>query len=424
MKIKILSALSFFLLLFTEVYAAFPNENRVYDTNIRTVLMFRKGFEMAPPVMHLTQDEGLILSFDDLDGNMKKYKYTIVHCESDWKTSEEIKQSDYIDGYTEDYIVEAGYSFNTLVTYTHYTLSFPSESMKPTISGNYVIVVYLEDPGKPSFIKRFMVVERSALGVTGKINQATKMEDRLSKQKVDFTISYNGLKVYEPSRQIKVVVTQNDRWDNAIRDIKPRFVRNESLDYNYEDEISFQGGNEFRAFDIKSLVYQTERIRKIDKEGPVIVVYLLDDERRTFKRYVSEKDINGRKLVKNEERAENSDIEADYVWVVFTLPFDAYRSNGQIYLLGALTDWLLDTNSRMNFDFDRKVYTKSLLLKQGYYNYLYVFKDDNSPVADFSLVEGNHWETENEYTVWVYFREIGGQYDRLIATQDMNSLGQ
>ncbi len=376
---------------------------------------------MSMPVMRLTDDNGLILSFDDLDGDLKRYKYTIIHCENDWQTSEEIRQSDYIDGYSEDFIEQSDYSYNTLVKYTHYSFDFPSSVMRPSVSGNYVMVVYLDVPEKPSFTWRFMVAERTALGITGEILQATKMEDRLSKQKVDFTIQYNGMKIYEPVRQLKVVVTQNDRWDNAIRDIKPRFIRNESLDYKYEDEISFAGGNEFRAFDIKSLIYQTERIKKIDKEGPETRVFLLDDERRTFKRYATEKDINGRKLIKNEERAQNSDIEADYAWVNFFLPFDAIRSNGQMYLLGALTDWQLNDNSRMDFDFDRKGYTKTLLLKQGYYNYLYAFKEKTATQGDLSLVEGNHWETENEYTIWVYFRELGGQFDRLIALQNLNT---
>jgi hypothetical protein len=137
---------------------------------------------------------------------------------------------------------------------------------------------------------------------------------------------------------------------------------------------------------------------------------------------VTDKEINGRKLIKNEEHAQNSDIEADYAWVHFFLPFEAPLSNGQIYILGAVTDWQLNDSSRMNYDDQRKGYAKTLFVKQGYYNYLYVFKDNLTGRPDETLIEGSHWETENEYTIWIYYCPSGSQYDRLIAVQDLNTV--
>jgi hypothetical protein len=228
--------------------------------------------------------------------------------------------------------------------------------------------------------------------------------------------------INDPTREIKIVITQNDRWDNAVRGLTPRFVRGTSLDYTDEPQSLFNGGNEFRSFDIKSLLYQSERIRKIDYDKSGYNVYLLDDQRRTFKNYVTDKEINGRKLIKNEEHAQNSDIEADYAYVHFFLPFEMPLSNGQIHILGAVTDWQVNDSSRMNYDFQRKGYEKTLYVKQGYYNYLYIFKDNRTGRSDESLIEGNHWETENEYTIWVYFHPTGTQYDRLIAAQDLNTI--
>jgi hypothetical protein len=362
------------------------------------------------------------LSFDDLDGDLKHYKYTIIHCEADWTTSENLHVSDYIDGFREDNIEDFAYSFNTTVHYTHYSLDFPSRDLKPKISGNYLMVVFLDDPSNIVLTWRFMIMEASPIGITGNVHQASAMATHFTHQEVDFSIQMNGMKILDPTREIKVVITQNDRWDNAIRNLKPRFVRTESMDYDYDNENAFPGGNEFRAFDTKSLIAQSERIRHIDYDSGGYEVYLLDDARRTFKNYTSDKEINGRKLIKNEEYAQNSDIEADYAWVYFSLPMESIPSGGQLYILGSLTDWQLDDNNRMSYDYPNKRYYKKLYLKQGYYNYLYVFQDSKTKRSDLGLIEGNHWETENEYTVWVYYHENGGLYDRLIAVQDFISI--
>jgi hypothetical protein len=424
---KNLVFLSFFLAtgmmsLLAQVPERLPNENRVYGNKIKTVLLYKEGFEMSAPVMNLNSGEHLRLSFDELDPDLKRFRYTIRHCEADWTTSSELVVSDYIDGFQDDAINDFAYSYNTTANYIHYSLVFPTSNLRPKISGNYIIIVFQDDPDNVVLTWRFMAVENSALSVTANARQANNVSDRFTRQQVDFTIEYNGMTINDPTREIKIVITQNDRWDNAVRGLTPRFVRGTSLDYTDEPQSLFNGGNEFRSFDIKSLLYQSERIRKIDYDKSGYNVYLLDDQRRTFKNYVTDKEINGRKLIKNEEHAQNSDIEADYAYVHFFLPFEMPLSNGQIHILGAVTDWQVNDSSRMNYDFQRKGYEKTLYVKQGYYNYLYIFKDNRTGRSDESLIEGNHWETENEYTIWVYFHPTGTQYDRLIAAQDLNTI--
>jgi hypothetical protein len=419
--------LSFFLiagmnLAVAQVPDTLPNVNRVYDNMIKTVLLYKDGFEMSAPVMNISSGERLKLSFDELNSDLKRFRYTIRHCEADWTTSSELMISDYIEGFQDDAINDFGYSYNTTTNFTHYSLVFPTSNLRPKLSGNYIIIVYLDDPSNVVLTWRFMVVENTALSVAGNIHQANNVNDRFTRQQVDFTLEYNGMTINDPTREIKIVITQNDRSDNAVKGLKPRFVSGSSMDYTDEPQSLFNGGNEFRSFDIKSLLYQTERIRKIDYDKNGYHVYLLDDLRRTFKNYITDKEINGRKLIKNEDHAQNSDIEADYAHVHFFLPFEAPLSNGQIYILGAVTDWQLNDSSRMNYDFQRKGYEKTLFVKQGYYNYLYVFKDNKTGRSDESLIEGNHWETENEYTIWVYYHPAGIQYDRLIAVQDLNTI--
>ena len=408
--------------IFANPYQSPENGNQVLQPNIKTVLFFKEGFEMGAPVIRMNSAEKLKLTFDDLDADLKHYKFTILHCESDWSSSTDLRPNDYIDGFNEDNINDFAYSFNTTVHYTHYSLLFPTTNLKPRISGNYILLVYLDDPADPVFTWRFMVFESSPLGITGDVHQSNNMADRLTKQQIEFSINYNGMQIDNPGRNIKVVITQNDRQDNALRNIQPSFSRGESLDFSNNDAISFDGGNEFRSFDIKSLIYQTERIRTIRSDDKGFHVDLLDDARRTFKNYASEKDINGRKLIKSDDHAQNNEIEADYAWVNFTLPYQAMLSNGQIYLMGALTDWQFNENSIMSYNFEQKSYTRQLFLKQGFYNYMYIFKDKATNMYEISFIEGSHWETENEYTIWVYYRASGDLYDRLLVVQNLNSI--
>ena len=185
--------------------------------------------------------------------------------------------------------------------------------------------------------------------------------------------------------------------------------------------ISFKGGNQFRNFDIKSLQYQTEHIARISYDT-TNQVYLLADQLRTFKQYAFEKDLNGGYFIKNEDHAEFSHTEADYAWVHFFLPYPAMITTGTFHILGELTSWQLDNSSRMYFNPEHKGYELNLFLKQGYYNYLYALKENGKKQGDVSLIEGSHWETENDYTIFVYFHETGSLFDRLISVNVINTI--
>jgi len=403
------------------VAAQLPNDNIIYQTNIKTVQLYKEGFELAYPVITLNSSEHLKLSFDDLDSGNKRYKFTILHCESDWTTSAELSPFDYIEGYREENIDDYAYSYNTTVIYTHYFVTFPTAGMRPKISGNYILLVYLEDTSNMAFTRRFMVVESTPVGIQGRITQSSRMEMRNTGQQIDFIVDLNGFRVSNMRQDIKVVVQQNERWDNTLWNIRPRFIRGETLDYTYDENNVFNGGNEFRVFDIKSLLYQSEHISRILYDTAT-QVYLVEERPKSYKNYILEKDLNGRYFIRNDENAMNSDIEADYAWVHFFLPIPAMIGNGKLYILGALTNWQLDNAATMTYSFDRKGYELNLLLKQGLYNYIIVFVETGKLTGDESLIEGSHWETENEYTVYVYYRESGGLYDRLVALQNINSV--
>lgn len=395
--------------------------NRIIEPNIKTILFHRAGWDLSPPLMKYNSNEKLLLSFDDLDGDVKEYMYTIVHCDANWEPSE-LRKDEYIDGYYEDYIYDYSFSLNTIQPYTHFELLFPTEDLMPTISGNYMIKVFVEEEDSLYFTRRFMVVE-SKVEITGKIKQATMLNERNYKQEVDFSFKTGGYRIVNAFRDLKVVVVQNGRWDNALWHLKPKMVIGDTYDFNYDLENVFDGGNEFRAFDVKSLTYNTENVINIDQSYTGYEIYLRETERRTFKVYKSEDDINGQMKIKTEDYS-ITETEAEYVNIHFFLPYAAPMVDADIYIIGQLTDWRYSNDSKMTYNYKRKGYDKTMLLKQGYYNYHYVLKYNNQSVGDVSFIEGNHWETENNYTILVYNRELGHNYDKLIGVKHINSLNE
>jgi hypothetical protein len=398
-----------------------PNENICYDPSIKTIQVFKEGFELSPPIIQINSTERISIQFDDLSPDIKRYKFTILHCDADWQLSADLTVADYIDGYREENIDQYEYSYNTMVRYTHFRTTFPTDNMRPKVSGNYLLLVYEDDPSQLAFTMRFMVVESSPVVATGKIVQGSEIASRLSRQQVDFVVHLNGFQVLDVDREIKIILMQNGRWDNTLRLSKPRFARTDELDYRYDESISFSGGNQFRNFDIKSLQYQSERIARIAYDT-TNQVFLLADQPRTYKQYAFEKDLNGCFYIKSEDHAERSNTEADYAWVHFYLPFPAMITNGTFHILGGLTYWQTDNSNRMYFNPEHKGYELNLFLKQGYYNYLYVFRENGKTTADESFIEGSHWETENDYTLYVYYHETGSLYDRLIAVNFLNTI--
>ena len=208
---------------------------------------------MSPPLIKMNTGEKLKLTFDDLDADGKEYSYTIIHCDANWQQSD-IEKYEYIDGYEEDYIYDFQYSANTIVQFTHYELLFPTDDLKPELSGNYILKVYFDHEDSLYFTRRFMIVDQQ-VAIEGRVKQATVIEDRNYKQEVDFEVLAQNYTIVNPYRDMKVIIQQNGRWDNAVTDLKPKMVINGKLDFNYDAENVFDGGNEFRALNLKSLKY-------------------------------------------------------------------------------------------------------------------------------------------------------------------------
>jgi hypothetical protein len=400
----------------------FYYENAVFREEIKTMLMYREGFELSNPVYEMGEETPLVFKFDDLSGEVKDYYYTVIHCDADWNESF-IPQSDYIDGFSEYPLDDFARSFNTTFDYINYHIYLPNENMDFKLSGNYALVVY-ENGNKENIVlsKRFYVVE-PLVDLEGTVQRATLDAFRGENHEVDFTIFHENLPIDNPQLEIKVVVMQNNRWDNAIRDLKPLFIRNRALIYDYNRENVFAAGNEFRYFDNRTNQMNGENVMATDFHRPYFHKTLMKDEVRANRRYFEYEEMNGKYAVESQDReVEDYDTECDYTFVHFTLPLESILLGGSVNVFGALNYWNANKTNEMTWNFDTSAYELTMLLKQGYYNYMYVYVPQGSAVADHKNLEGSFWQTENDYQIFVYYREMASRYDRLVGYRQLNSM--
>ncbi len=396
-------------------------ENAVYNENIKTVLMYRDGFELSNPVIELGEDANLVLKFDDLSGEVKDYYYTIIHCDADWNESY-IPQTDYLEGFTDNPVDDYQRSFNTTFDFINYRISLPNDNVQFKLSGNYALVVFEDnDKEKKVLTKRFYVVE-PVVDIEGTVRRATLDAYQGENQEVDFTIHHENLAIRNPQEEVKVVIMQNNRWDNAIRDLKPLYMRNNQLIYDYNRENVFEGGNEFRYFDIRSIRLNGENVLTTEFHRPYYHKTLTTDEVRANKKYFSYREMNGRYVVESQDRVEDYDVDCDYVFVHFTLPLESILLGGSVNVFGALTNWNANKSNEMTWNFNTSAYELTLLLKQGYYNYEYVYVPQGSKVADAKNIEGSFWQTENDYQIFVYYKDFSSRYYRLVGYEQLNSI--
>lgn len=396
--------------------------DKIYDDNIKTVILHIKGSELEAPIIPLNGNERIILRFDDLDDNIREMHYSFIHCTWDWKPSD-LQFMDYQEGYNNDIIENYDFSFNTVNNYTNYRLEFPNNRINLTRSGNYIIQVYANGNQEDlMFTSRFMVVEPK-VSISSTIRPSSVVSEREYRQEIDIEVNIGSLPTMNPYRDIELVVMQNLRRDNAIKGVKPNFIKNEQLSYNYQGELDFDGMNEYRFFDAKSLRYRSEEVEEVRLEDDGYHIYLAPDWAKAFKQYTFENDINGKFLVQNDDMV-NPHLESDYVTVHFSFPVDAMLGRGEMYVSGQLSNWDLKKSHRMTYNADNLSYELALLLKQGYYNYTYLWKYAKADKGSSDLTDGNHSETENDYLILVYFKDQSSFSDRLIGVERTNSLGR
>lgn len=392
--------------------------NSCFIDDIKTVELYLDNYPYSQPIIKLNSDEKLLLSFDDLSNESRYLKYTFIHCSYDWKI-DNLSQMEYIDGFLEDEISDYSYSFNTITSYTHYELSFPSDLMKITKSGNYLLFVYDTSPDDPILVRRFMVIENKPVIISGRVNRSSDVSTMHTMQEVDFTAYTGNYDVKNPSRYLHANIVQNGRWDNAIIGLPYRSGKPGEYNFDYDNNANaFNGGNDFRFFDIKSLRYNGNRIVSIGYRNDENIAFVLEDVAKPYTPYTNDPTLNGFYYIKNEDfNGKNSE---DYVKTIFSLKADFELTEGNLYIFGALTDWKIVDEARLKLNPKTNYWETALLLKQGFYNYQYVLvKKKKNLIIDETFIEGNHWETQNKYTIFLYLQEEGTVYDKLIGSLEL-----
>ncbi|MDP4284269.1 MAG: DUF5103 domain-containing protein [Bacteroidota bacterium] len=414
----IISAFVFFVFFNNNLSAQTPDS--IYTNNITTVRLYNSGNQLTLPLINLNSNDQVELDFDDLDADVKYYYYTYQLCNSDW-TPANLGQFDYIKGFTQLRINTYRFSSIALTRYTHYQALLPDKSCYPTRSGNYLLKVYLNgDTSQLAFTKRLMVLDNKAAIVANVVQPFSPALSR-THQKIRFNIDVKGVNSFNAAQQIKVVVLQNYRWDNAIKNLAPAFIRGSSLEYNSENSGIFPAGKEWRWLDLRDFHLQSDRVLTADYNKKSTDIFLRPDGPLSGLRYVYYHDNNGMSIIEA-IRGINPFWEGDYATVYFSFvpPNGIAYTDKNIYLFGQLTNYNLTDSLKMTFNPEKGKYETHLFMKQGYYDYTYLAVDKNNPAIRNEL-DGNYYETENLYTILVYYKSFIGRADELIGVATFDS---
>jgi len=399
------------------------NPDLVIDPNIHTVLIHPIGSPLAPPIIILNSGGGLQISFDDFKANYQDYAYSIELVDSNWQ-SISMNEFEYINGFNQNKI--NNYSVSSIATqkYFHYQFNFPNNYCSPKLSGNYILKVFKNgEKTNIAFTKRFYVAS-SIVNINAQVQEPFDGAISRTHQRIKASIDIRDIPNFQ-NNQLTVKVIQNNRFNDAKTTTAPSFMRNTYLEFNNDGELVFPAGKEYRWLDLQSLQLRSDRIAEINNKEAVTKIIMRPDGTRANLLYSTFKDLNGGYLIMNTDNVQ-SENQNDYAQVQFTyVPKDNIPYLDQkLYLAGAITHNILDPNAEMQFDVKLGVYQKTLLLKQGYYSYSYILRDRNAPndLDDFTETEGNHFETENNYTILVYYHAPGTLNDQLLGFATINSL--
>jgi Domain of unknown function (DUF5103) len=391
-----------------------PIDDDVMGENWASVKFHPVGQPLDMPIMDL-HNGALQLSFDDLDADIKRLYYTVQHCDADWKPSK-LEQQEYLLGFNEEQITQYNAAFNTLIPYMHYELKLPNENISFTKSGNYTLKIFDDLVNKKPLITRRFILSESLTNVIPKmtLSNVTKYNTH---QEFDFQLVAKSYRINNPLIEVKATILQNGRWDKAMSNIAPLFVKGEDILFDYQDKITFSGGKEFRQLDVRSTRMRSERVARLERGNETWDYTLFADLDRSGVPYLFDKDANGNYVIENKDLGQG-DVRGEYVNAHFTLKINELDS-GDVYVMGSFVDWKLRPFCKMKFN--GKAYETDILLKQGFYNYQYVVVPPHEK-PDFEVLEGNRYETENEYTIIMYHRPFGARYDRVIAVTKFSSV--
>ncbi|MCB9233045.1 MAG: DUF5103 domain-containing protein [Bacteroidia bacterium] len=401
--------------------ATLEYRDMVYDPAIRTIQFYVEGNEMGYPIIPLRSPGRLILEFDELvpwDQDPEDFYVGFLPADANWEPVN-VLPIEFLDGVTYDRIYNWQRSQNTKVPYFHYEYILDPERIAFTQSGNYLLYVYRAGDEEDITFSRRMIVADNKVGIKPNVGQTIDVSQRMRLQTVSFDLFTSGMQINNPYQDLEVVILQNFRWDNAATHVQPQFVQGDRLQYVFDAATEFKGGNEYRMVDLRSTRFHSQRMESVRDLDSIFYVRLWPEEPRLTNRYLSQYDFNGSYFVGVQEWP-NADYEADYLLVKFSLNFPESMGNDKVYLFSKMTDWRAQDEFECVFNADTRRYETGVLLKQGVYDYQYVVKDGKTGHLDESRLEGSHYETENVYSILVYYKNFTDRNHQLVGIAHIN----
>lgn len=385
--------------------------------NIKTVSFVQNGNNVVP-IFELGAT--FELQFDDLFGNEANYYFDVTHCDYNWKPTD-IPKTDFIRGFDNQRITNYVNSFNTLQVYSHYKLSFPNQfTTQLRLSGNYIVKILNEDK-EVVFSRKFILYEEHST-VAAQVKRSRNLSNIDYMQNLEFSILSNDIAFQTPLQNVKVLLLQNGDFSTAIKNIVPQYTIGNQLVYKYGQETLFWGGNEFLYFENKDIRAANNNVGKVGSNNDIYNSYLYTNAARANQIYTNYDDVNGNFVVKN-INGSNNEIEADYAWVYFTLSAPTFRSNNKdVYITGMFNNYSLSPENKMEYNTDKAVFEKAIMIKQGFTNFQYKIADKNGVIDYENAIDGNFYQTENEYTILVYYKQSSDRYTRVIGKGNANSI--
>lgn len=405
---------AFALLTATEVSAAEDTMTGVFDDITKSLRVEIEGSPFAPPILNMGSADRLVVSFDRLSDDQEYFRYSLEHCTARWQPSG-LLSSEFLDGFNEGTVEDYDFSRATTVHYVHYTLAIPNPDMRPLLSGNYLLRIYPEnEPENPVAQVRFSVCENTAPVVGADVSASTDRGFRGPYQQLHFGVDTEHARVDDPFNDLFITVSMNGRADNERAIRRPLRMSGTTAIYEHSPELIFNAGNEYRRFETVNTEYPTMGIEHIEYVYPYYHMALFTDEPRASCDYLYDQTQHGRFRIR-EYNSDDSDVDADYTVVHFTLDAPDLPEGTAVFLDGDMVNRRFDPNSRMYLNPATGLWERPLLLKQGAYNYQYLTVGPGERSGSTALIEGDKWQTVNEYLIKVYHRRRGERYDRLIG---------
>lgn len=402
------------LLLTTTIFAQkVDTEVRIFNKNIHSLKVAPVDKPYGVPILSLEADNQLNVNFDLIDYDVHYLRYSIKHCNADWQPSQLI-ESEYVSGFNQADITDYAQSEGTFTHYFNYNFVFPNEDMQILKSGNYLLSVFeQDDPDKILFQTRFSVCEHT-VNVAVETTSRTDIDYNNGHQQVSFEVSYKPGTINDPYGELTAIVTQNSRTDNAVVVNKPMMVGGNKVTYDHNPALIFNAGNEYRRMETVHVNSLNMGVSRIQYFEPYYHATVVTDQPRNETQYLYDQTQYGRFTIRNAE-ATDSYYQSDYMITHFTLEPTVLLPKGKLYLQGEFTQGLPPSATLMNYEPESGTYTCDIMLKQGHYNYQYLFVPDGTNVGQTSYIEGDKYQTINEYLVKVYDRPMGERYDHFVG---------